>query len=201
MMQFKAILIDAYRQLSAAKLFWVTIGLSVIVVILFGSIGFNEQGVSMFFGAWEIESDQLREGSPWARGLYIGIYSNFLVNIWLAWIATVLALISTCSIFPEFVHDEICSKSALRRSASCNFLCWYFSLRRTACWRVELDDFWRYSCCDNFLQLSVFSECSCRSHHPIGHHCSAPYWNFLDGALFYGGNRSCFESNCHPTTG
>ena len=104
-MQFKALLIDAYRQLSAAKLFWLTLGLSVLVVVMFGSIGFNAQGISLFFGAWEIESEQLREGSPWARGLYIGIYSSFLVNIWLAWIATILALISTCSVFPEFVHS------------------------------------------------------------------------------------------------
>jgi hypothetical protein len=105
MMQFKALLIDAYRQLSAAKLFWLTLGLSALVVIMFGSIGFNAQGISLFFGAWEIDSEYLHEGSPWARGLYIGIFSSFLVNIWLAWIATILALISTCSIFPEFVHS------------------------------------------------------------------------------------------------
>ncbi len=105
MTQFKALLIDAYRQLSAAKLFWVTIGLSAIIVIMFGSIGFTPDGVSVLFGVWEIESDELNAGSPWARGLYIGIYSSFLLNIWLAWIATVLALISTCTIFPEFVHS------------------------------------------------------------------------------------------------
>ena len=105
MMQFKALLIDAYRQLSAAKLFWLTLGLSALVVILYGSIGFTENGVSIFFGAWEIESEELHAGSPWSRGLYIGIYSSFLVNIWLAWIATILALISTCTIFPEFVHS------------------------------------------------------------------------------------------------
>jgi ABC-type transport system involved in multi-copper enzyme maturation permease subunit len=104
-MQFKALLIDAYRQLSAAKLFWVTVGISVLVVVSYGSVGFNEQGVSLLFGVWEIESEQLREGSPWARGLYIGIFSSFLIKIWLAWIAIILALISTCSIFPEFVHS------------------------------------------------------------------------------------------------
>jgi ABC-type transport system involved in multi-copper enzyme maturation permease subunit len=104
-MQFKALLIDAYRQLSAAKLFWVTVGISVLVVVCYGSIGFNEQGISVLFGAWDIESEQLRSGSPWARGLYIGIFSSFLVKIWLAWIAIILALISTCSIFPEFVHS------------------------------------------------------------------------------------------------
>jgi len=104
-MQFKALLIDAYRQLSAAKLFWVTVGISALVVVAFGSIGFNTEGISIGFGAYQIESEQLREGSPWARGLYIGIFSSLLVNIWLAWIATILALISTCSIFPEFVHS------------------------------------------------------------------------------------------------
>jgi ABC-type transport system involved in multi-copper enzyme maturation permease subunit len=104
-MQFKALLLDAYRQLSAAKLFWVTFGISILVVVAYGSVGFNEQGISVLFGLWEIESEQLNAGSPWSRGLYIGIFSSFLVNIWLAWIATVLALISTCSIFPEFVHS------------------------------------------------------------------------------------------------
>jgi ABC-type transport system involved in multi-copper enzyme maturation permease subunit len=104
-MQFKALLIDAYRQLSAAKLFWVTVGISALVVISYGSVGFNEEGISMGFGIWEIESEFLHEGSPWARGLYIGIFSSFLVKIWLAWISIILALISTCSIFPEFVHS------------------------------------------------------------------------------------------------
>ena len=80
MRQFNALLIDAYRQLSAAKLFWLTLGLSAIVVVMFSSIGFNNQGVSLLFGVWEIESEQLRDGSPWARCLYIGIFSNFLVS-------------------------------------------------------------------------------------------------------------------------
>ncbi len=104
-MQLRALLLDAYRQLSAAKLFWVTFGISILVVVAYGSVGFNGQGISVLFGLWEIESEELREGSPWARGLYIGIFSSFLINIWLAWIATALALISTCSIFPEFVHS------------------------------------------------------------------------------------------------
>lgn len=105
MMAFKALLIDAYRQLSAAKLFWLTLGLSMLVVVLFGSISFNDKGMSIFYGLTQIDNDMFTSGSLWSRGLYIGIYSNFLVTIWLAWIATVLALISTCTIFPEFVKS------------------------------------------------------------------------------------------------
>ena len=103
-MVFRALLLDAYRQLSAAKLFWLTLGLSAIVVLVFSSIGFNDEGMSLFFGLTQIESEIVNAGSPWARGLYIGIYSSFLVTIWLGWIATVLALVSTCTIFPEFVQ-------------------------------------------------------------------------------------------------
>ena len=102
---FKAMIIDAYRQLSAAKLFWLTLGLSILVVLLYGSIGFNDAGMTMLFGLFEVESEFITEGSPWARGLYLGIYSNFLITIWLSWVATVLALISTCSIFPDFVSE------------------------------------------------------------------------------------------------
>ncbi len=102
---FKAMIIDAYRQLSAAKLFWLTLGLSILVVLLYGSIGFNDAGMTMLFGLFEVESEFITEGSPWARGLYLSIYSNFLITIWLSWVATVLALISTCSIFPDFVSE------------------------------------------------------------------------------------------------
>ena len=102
---FKALLIDSYRQLSAAKLFWLTLGLSGLIVILYGSIGFNDQGVTVLYGIFDVESEFITAGSPWARGLYMGIYSTFLVTIWLAWVATILALISTCSIFPDFVSE------------------------------------------------------------------------------------------------
>ena len=102
-MTFRAMLIDAYRQLAAAKLFWLTLALSLLVVVMYGSVSFNENGMSVFYGLLPVENEYFRAGSPWARGLYIGIYSNFLVAIWLAWIATILALISTCTIFPEFI--------------------------------------------------------------------------------------------------
>ena len=50
MTAFLAMLLDAYRELNSRKLFWITLGMSVMVVIAFGSIGFNEQGMSMFYG-------------------------------------------------------------------------------------------------------------------------------------------------------
>lgn len=105
MTAFLAMVLDAYRELNAKKLFWITLGLSGMVVIAFGSIGFNEQGMSMFYGLWQIDSEFVNSTTPWSRTLYVGIFSDFIVGLWLSWIAIILALISTCTIFPDFLAD------------------------------------------------------------------------------------------------
>ena len=100
---FSAMLLDSYRELNSKRLFWVILTLSILFVVVYGSIGFNEQGMSMFFGLWDVESDLLTTGSEMSELLYRGIFATFVVPIWLAWIATILALISTASVFPDFV--------------------------------------------------------------------------------------------------
>ena len=49
-----ALFIDAYRQLNAKKLFWITLAISGIVVAFYASIGVNDSGMTMFFGLTEI---------------------------------------------------------------------------------------------------------------------------------------------------
>ncbi len=100
---FLAMLLDAYRELNSRKLFWVTLGLSAMVVVSYGSIGFNEQGMSVLFGLRQVDSEFVNSTTPWARALYIGIFSDFIVAVWLSWIAIILALISTCTMFPDFL--------------------------------------------------------------------------------------------------
>ena len=50
MTAFTALLVDAYRYLNSKKLFWITLGLSGVVVIFYASFGFDEKGMSMLFG-------------------------------------------------------------------------------------------------------------------------------------------------------
>ncbi len=100
---FLAMGLDAYRELNAKKLFWITLGLSATVVLGFGSIGFNEQGMSVLFGLKQVDSEFLNSTTRWSRALYVGIFSDFIVAIWLSWIAIILALISTCTLFPDFL--------------------------------------------------------------------------------------------------
>ena len=100
---FLAMLLDAYRELNSRKLFWVTLGLSAMVVVSYGSIGFNEQGMTMLFGLKQMDNEFINSTTPWARALYVGIFSDFIVDYWLSWIAIILALISTCTMFPDFL--------------------------------------------------------------------------------------------------
>lgn len=102
-MQATALLIDSLRMLRSRKLFWISLGISMLVMLAYASIGFGESGLSIGFGLYEFEDPFFIEGSPWARALYLGIFSTFVVGVWLTWAATILALISTSSIFPDFL--------------------------------------------------------------------------------------------------
>lgn len=104
-MQTWALLVDSYRLLLSRKLFWITLVISVVVVVLYASIGFDANGWFILFGAFHFDSDVLRAGSEWARGMYLGIFSYFIVGFWLTWAATILALVSTAPIYNDFMAD------------------------------------------------------------------------------------------------
>jgi ABC-type transport system involved in multi-copper enzyme maturation permease subunit len=100
-----AILRESWLTLRAEKLFKLVLGLNMLVIVAYLSVGFDDTGVSIFFGLTHVDNEYIRSGTPFARMLYLGIYSAFIVNIWLAWAASILALISTSSIFPSFLKE------------------------------------------------------------------------------------------------
>src|SRR4051812_37984179 len=96
--QTAAIFVDAYRELNAKKLFWITLILSLLVVIAFAFVGINERGVSIFGktmpGAWNtsiIPRDTF----------YKFLFTQLAIPIWLGVAAAILALISVGSVFPD----------------------------------------------------------------------------------------------------
>ena len=94
----------------------------------------------------------------------MGIFSDFVVTIWMSWVAVILALISTCTIFPDFIAggsiDVVLSKPIsrvmtlfgmkysdeppVRRAPGRPVLRGHLLLRRAASRRVELDDLRRH---------------------------------------------------------
>ena len=103
MRQILTILWDSYRLLAAKKLFWIVLFLTVLIALIYASVGFTPQGISVLFGAYQIESDLIVEGSMFAEYLYMMIFTDYLVPWWLGLFALVLALISVCPIFPDFL--------------------------------------------------------------------------------------------------
>lgn len=96
-----AVLVDAYRELNAKKLFWITMGLSVLVVAAFAMIGINEKGMTILWWTMEIEAFNSSIMDP--ADFYKLTFTSLGVGIWLTWVATILALVSTASMIPDML--------------------------------------------------------------------------------------------------
>ncbi|MBK1853439.1 ABC transporter permease [Verrucomicrobiaceae bacterium 5K15] len=104
MRQILTIFWDSYRLLTAKKLFWVALGLSVLIGLIYASISFHEEGMSVFFGAYTLESGILNTTGPLAKYIYLTMFTDVLVPFWLGLFAIVLALLSVCPVFPNFLE-------------------------------------------------------------------------------------------------
>lgn len=101
MRQTFAILLDAYRELNARKLFWITLVLSGLVVLAVGAVTLTPDGMKIL--VWEIEIEFLNSNVIPVDTFYKLVFVELGIQFWLGWIATILGLISTASIFPDFV--------------------------------------------------------------------------------------------------
>lgn len=92
--QTLAIFLDAYRELNSRKLFWVTLIISAVLVIAFGLVGVDAKGLSIV---------TFHMNLPHASLVYKTLFDLIIISLWLTWVATVLALISTAGLFPDFI--------------------------------------------------------------------------------------------------
>lgn len=104
-MQIWALLVDSYRLLLSRKLFWITLAFSLLVVVFYASIGFNDDGWFVFFGLTQIPDPEIRRGTDAAEQFYLWIFTEAIVGYWFTWIATILALVSTASIYTDLMSD------------------------------------------------------------------------------------------------
>lgn len=101
MNQTFALLLDAYRELNAKRLFWFTLVISGFVVAIFAVLGNNERGLTVL--SWTLEIPFLSTSVIPAEEFHKLFFVNLGLGIWLTWIAMILALVSTASIFPDFL--------------------------------------------------------------------------------------------------
>jgi ABC-type transport system involved in multi-copper enzyme maturation permease subunit len=100
MTQTLAIFHDAYRELNAKKLFWFVLIISGIVVIAFAGTGINARGITLFGIEFQMDvNTSILSKAMW----YKTLFSQLGIGFWLTWCAMTLALVSTASIFPDFI--------------------------------------------------------------------------------------------------
>jgi hypothetical protein len=102
MTQTLALLLDAYRELNAKKMFCVVLVLSVVVMAAFALLGVNDHTLTIL--GREPLGD-LRNAGLSPMTLYKTLFSTVVVGFWLTWLAALLALISTAGIFPDFLSS------------------------------------------------------------------------------------------------
>lgn len=99
--QTKTMFVDAYRELNAKKLFWITMALNFLAVVIFASLGINKTGVS--FWHWTFDNPILNTNIVSKRFFYITTFTGTGVTFWLSWVTTILALVSTAGIIPDMI--------------------------------------------------------------------------------------------------
>jgi hypothetical protein len=95
--QTLALFLDAYRELNAKRLFWIVLMLSALVVLVLAGVGLSDEHVTLF---------RMRLPFEWfapKAELYKALFTAVGVNFWLTIAASILALVSTASIFPDFI--------------------------------------------------------------------------------------------------
>lgn len=103
--QTAALFRDAYRELNARKLFWVTMGLNLIAVAIFAGLGINERGPS--FLHWTFDNEFFNTGLISRELFYKLQFTMWGIPFWLSWIAAILALISTAGMFPDLISGGV----------------------------------------------------------------------------------------------
>ncbi|MAY73480.1 MAG: hypothetical protein CMJ31_01920 [Phycisphaerae bacterium] len=99
MTQTTTLLVDAYRELNAKKLFWIAIGLNVLMIAIYAGLGINERGVTFFH--WGFESPFNEQFV--SKQLFYELQFVTWGVPFLTWVSTILALISTAAMIPDMI--------------------------------------------------------------------------------------------------
>ncbi len=99
-----AMFVDAFRELHARKLFWITMGLSLLVVVIFALFSVDAK-TGIHFAGWTIPGSEEQAARIPPSLFYTFWMIQVGINFWLAWVAAIIALISTAGIIPSLVSS------------------------------------------------------------------------------------------------
>jgi len=103
-LQLWTIIVDGFRESLDRKIFWVLIGLSVLIALMMLSIGFESDRVTFCFGLFDAQSDHFNPLTGIGRSSIIGGVVYFLLSALVGWVGVVLMIIATAGAFPAFMQ-------------------------------------------------------------------------------------------------
>ena len=116
-MQFRALVVDSLRESLDSKIFWVLVAITLAIVAALICVGFESDGISMFFGLWVFETDQFDPLSLLGRSKIIGAVVYLLLDLFLGWIGVILMLIATAGVFPRLMERGAIGARGIGRGA------------------------------------------------------------------------------------
>ncbi len=116
-MQFAALISDTYRSLKSRGLYWVMLWMSIVLGVIYASLGCNETGWYLFFGVLKFPSSFLHAGTEWEKSLLMTTLDG-LLDYWMLTWALVMAMFSASTVFPDSMRqgaiDLVLSKPVSR---------------------------------------------------------------------------------------
>jgi len=100
-----AMIVSDYRQLKARWLFWVGLALNVLVILVIAAVGIDETGVTVLGIGLPFPTISSKLFPP--DQFYKMMIESLGVRIWLGWLSTILALLSTASMFPDLASGGV----------------------------------------------------------------------------------------------
>src|SRR5437868_1588197 len=82
--QTAALFVDGYRELNSKRLFWITLVLSLLVVLAFAFISITPRGIKMF--AWELPGPWNSSAIP-PQTFYKFLFTQWAIPWWLGFAA------------------------------------------------------------------------------------------------------------------
>lgn len=101
--QTAALLLDAYRDLQSRKLFWITLVLSVLVSGIFGFVGINLEGITIF--GKQVRGVPFNSNLISAGDFFKYLFTSLAIPVWLGFLSAILGLIAVGGMFPDTISS------------------------------------------------------------------------------------------------
>lgn len=102
-MQVWALILDSFRHTRDRKIFWVMLGISVLIAVAMSLISFDRSGVTLFF-RWHFDAPEYRAGTEAQRSLVITILTLQLIGNYIGFAGVLLGLVATAGILPDLMR-------------------------------------------------------------------------------------------------